>query len=167
MTVVAVEQLQTRSYAFSGGSTTGSRLFTVYDDATTIDNPQSIVDLFGSNGIPYRGEPFPSIYNLFAKAYRIETRAGSMSIFERGSEVDRASWTGCLEEMIAIEIRPEALRSLMPESDGELHLQTQLSSYGSKFAIVFGNTPTSATAPQLKLFLQKEKDSSLLPRRLR
>ena len=77
MTVVAVEQLQTRSYAFSGGSTTGSRLFTIYDDATTIDNPQTIVDLFGSNGIPYRGEPFPSISNLFAKAYRIEKRAGT------------------------------------------------------------------------------------------
>ena len=73
MTVVATEQLQTRSYAFAGGSTTGSRLFTIYDDAAVIDNPQTIVDLFGSNGIPYRGEPFPSIYNLFAKAYRMRS----------------------------------------------------------------------------------------------
>ncbi|WP_422099530.1 helix-turn-helix domain-containing protein [Variovorax sp.] len=61
------------------------------------------------------------------RSHRIETRAGGMSIFERGYEVDRASWTGRIEEMVAIEIRPEALRRLMPESDGELHLQTQLS----------------------------------------
>lgn len=56
-----------------------------------------------------------------------EAHAGGMFIFEQGYEVDRACWSGHVEEMIAVEIRPEALRSLMPESDGALHLQTHLS----------------------------------------
>lgn len=56
-----------------------------------------------------------------------EAYAGGMFIFEQGYEVDRACWSGHVEEMIAVEIRPEALRSLMPESDGALHLQTHLS----------------------------------------
>ena len=57
----------------------------------------------------------------------IETRAGDVCIFEQGYEVDHVTWTGQVEEMIAMEIRPEALRSLMPEGNGELHLQTHLS----------------------------------------
>ena len=57
----------------------------------------------------------------------IETRPGSVCIFEQGYEVDHVTWSGQVGEMIAVEIRPEALRDLMPEGNGELHLQTHLS----------------------------------------
>jgi len=61
------------------------------------------------------------------RTHSFEAHAGGMFIFEQGYEVDRATWTGELTETIVLEIRPEALRSLMPEGDGELHLQTHLS----------------------------------------
>lgn len=61
------------------------------------------------------------------RVHPFESRAGGMFVFEQGYEVDRATWTGELAETIVLEIRPEALRSLMPESNGELHLQTHLS----------------------------------------
>ncbi|MGJ7583360.1 helix-turn-helix domain-containing protein, partial [Variovorax sp. RHLX14] len=61
------------------------------------------------------------------RIHPFEARPGDMFIFEQGYEVDRAAWTGELAETIGIEIRPEALRSLMPEGDGELHRQTHLS----------------------------------------
>jgi AraC family transcriptional regulator len=57
----------------------------------------------------------------------VESRPGSVCIFGQGYEVDRVTWSGQCDEVIALEIRPETLRSLMPESDGELHLQTHLS----------------------------------------
>ncbi len=57
----------------------------------------------------------------------VESRPGSVCIFDQGYEVDRVTWSGQCDEVIALEIRPETLRSLMPESDGELHLQTHLS----------------------------------------
>ena len=56
-----------------------------------------------------------------------EIRSGGLCIFEQGYEVDRVTWSGHAEEMIALEIRPETLRDLMPEGHGELHLQTHLS----------------------------------------
>jgi AraC family transcriptional regulator len=57
----------------------------------------------------------------------VESRPGSVCIFDQGYGVDRVTWSGQCDEVIALEIRPETLRSLMPESDGELHLQTHLS----------------------------------------
>jgi len=61
------------------------------------------------------------------RQHPFESNAGGIFIFEQGYEVERATWTGELAETIVLEIRPEALRSLMPEGDGELHLQTHLS----------------------------------------
>jgi len=57
----------------------------------------------------------------------IDIRPGNLCIFEQGYEVDHVAWSGHFAEMIALEIRPEALRNLMPEGNGELHLKTHLS----------------------------------------
>lgn len=56
-----------------------------------------------------------------------EIRSGGLCMFEQGYEVDRVTWSGQAGEMIMLEIRPEVLRSLMPGGNGELHLQTHLS----------------------------------------
>lgn len=90
-------------------------------------NPHPLIGLCVQghvNGVMTRGR----------RTHHFEARAGDVFIFEQGYEVDRATWSGHVDEMIAIEIRPEALRSLMPEGDGELHLQTHLSTTDTTLA---------------------------------
>ena len=77
MAFEAYEQLQTRSYAVSNGLTTGSRVFVVFDAATPITTPQTVIDNFGGGLIPRRGDFFPDSLVLYAKQYRIEKRAGT------------------------------------------------------------------------------------------
>lgn len=68
-----------------------------------------------------------SVMTRGRRSSHIETRPGSVCIFDKGYEVDRVTYSGQSVEVIALEIRPETLRSLMPEGDGELRLQTHLS----------------------------------------
>ena len=77
MAFEAYEQLQTRSYAVSNGLTTGSRVFVVFDSASPITTPQTVIDNFGGGLIPRRGDFFPDSLVLYAKQYRIEKRAGT------------------------------------------------------------------------------------------
>lgn len=69
MSQVVLEQMESRSYSSTGGKTSGSRTFVVYDDATPITQPASIT--FGSNGMPASGDLFPGETELFAQDFTV------------------------------------------------------------------------------------------------
>jgi len=75
MSQVVIEQMDSRSYSSSAGKTSGSRTFVVYDDATPITQPASI--LYGSNGMPAIGDTFPGETDLFAQDFTVTHIADS------------------------------------------------------------------------------------------
>lgn len=66
MSVYVVEQLGSRNVSRTQGKLKATRTFHVWDDGTAITTPNEIARLFGSNGLPYFGEPFPGTTNLGA-----------------------------------------------------------------------------------------------------
>lgn len=71
MSVYVVEQLNSRNVSRTQGKLKATRTFHVWDDATPITTPNTVSALFGSNGLPYFGEPFPGTTTLGAMDWSI------------------------------------------------------------------------------------------------
>jgi hypothetical protein len=75
------ERLESRDVSRIGGKLTARRQFHVFDDATPLATPGSVIVLFGSNGLPYYGEEFPESPNLRARDYRLSLVAGHRDLW--------------------------------------------------------------------------------------
>ena len=69
MSQIVLEQMESRSYSSTGGKTSGSRTFVVYDDASPITEPAAIK--FGANGMPTAGDTFPGETDLYAQDFTV------------------------------------------------------------------------------------------------
>lgn len=81
MSVYVVEQLNSRSVSRTQGKLKGTRTFHVWDDGTPLTTPNSISALFGSNGLPYFGEPFPGTTSLGAIDWSIASVEGHRDLW--------------------------------------------------------------------------------------
>lgn len=81
MSVYVVEQLGSRDISRTQGKLRATRIFHVWEDGTPITTPNEVARLFGSNGLPYFGEPFPGTTNLGAIDWRIERADGHVDLW--------------------------------------------------------------------------------------
>lgn len=81
MSIYVVEQLNSRNISRTQGKLKATRTFHVWDDATPISTPNEIARLFGSNGLPYYGEPFPGTTNIGAVDWSIARLDGHADLY--------------------------------------------------------------------------------------
>lgn len=81
MSVYVIEQLGSRTVSRTQGKLRGTRSFHVYDDATPVETPNDVSRLFGSNGLPYFGEPFPGTVSLGAIDWTISKVDGHAALW--------------------------------------------------------------------------------------
>jgi AraC-type DNA-binding domain-containing proteins len=99
--------------------------------------PVEVRSSAGSDEAGPRYNPFPLISYCVRGAGRTVFSSGRRTsdilvlpgvsvIFEQSYEMDHSSWSGVVDEVVTVEIRPETMRVLMPEDDGTLGLNTFL-----------------------------------------
>lgn len=82
MALEVYESQETRSAANSGGKATGSRKFTVFDEAAAVTTPATIRAAFGTAGIPDIGDKFDSATSMYAVGYAIRHLPNSRNLWE-------------------------------------------------------------------------------------
>lgn len=82
MSITVIEQIGSRQVSRSQGKLTGSRSFHVFDETTTLETPNDVARSFGSNGLPYFGEPFPGTTNLGAIDWTISKVDGHIGLWQ-------------------------------------------------------------------------------------
>jgi len=96
VSVYVVEQLGSRSVSRTQGKLKATRTFHVWDDATPLTTPNSISQLFGSNGLPYFGEPFPGTTSLGATDWSIARVEGQSDLWSVTWEYQEVSGGGTI-----------------------------------------------------------------------
>lgn len=80
MTVTVNELIDSRPMSSVGGRFTAPRMFSVYRDSPALSSPDEVVLLFGSNGLPQKGDLFPGT-TLEAVDYQIRRYEGQTDLF--------------------------------------------------------------------------------------
>ncbi len=81
MTVTVRELIGSRPVDFQGGQRTSVRMFSVEQDSPPLSSSVEVEALFGSNGLPQRGDTLPGS-TLQAFEYRIRPFDGQTDLFE-------------------------------------------------------------------------------------